>query len=453
MKKFLILLLLPAHIIFTVVLFFYLKGTYLKFLEQRGYVTVITRNNANCYYIYKNEPVGFEYDLAKEFSKYLNLDLKVIITPWNEMFDILNKKKGDFIAANLTITKERKELVDFSKPYMKIQQMVIVNKRNRSIKNIYDLKNKEIHIRRGTSYFNTLMKLNHEYDLNMSIVLHEDIPTEEFIRMVSEGIIEITVADSNIALLNKRYYPDIKIAFPISDYQYLAWAVKKRNKSLLNKINNFFSFIKENGIYKKIYDRYYSFVQIYNYLDLKKFHIRIQTRLPRYRDLIRDISQEYGFDWRLVAAVIYQESQFNPYARSFTGVRGLMQITLTTAREMGIKNRLDPKQSIKAGVRYLSWLYNRWSKISDNEDRLKFTLASYNVGYYHVMDAQRIAKQIGLDPTKWDSLKKTLPLLAYPKYYKKTRYGYARGWEPVRFVDRVMLYYDILRHYDVFKEK
>ena len=450
--KFFLFLIFPTYVLL-VFLFYYNKTSYLSYLKNKGYITVITRNNANCYYLYRDEPTGFEYDLAKEFAEFLHLKLKVILPLWNDMFLYLKKKKGDFIAAGLTITDLRKEIVDFSKPYMKVRQMIIINKRNKSIKDIFDLKGKEIHIRRGTTYFNTLVKLNYKYNLNLKIVLHEDIPTEEFIRMVAQNKIEVTVADSNIALLNKRYYPDIKIAFPISDYQYLAWAVKKGNKSLLLKINSFFEKIKKDGTFKKIYDRYYSFVQIYDYLDLKKFQRIINTRLPRYKDLIEDVAKRYGFDWRLIAAIIYQESHFNPYAKSFTGVRGLMQITLRTAYEMGIKNRLDPKQSIIAGVKYLKVLYERWKNIPSSDDRLFFTLASYNVGYYHVMDARKLAKEMGLDPNKWESIKKTLPLLAYPKYYRRLKYGYARGWEPVRFVKRVMLYYDILKHYNVFKEK
>ena len=164
-----------------------------------------------------------------------------------------------------------------------------------------------------------------------------------------------------------------------------------------------------------------------------------------YKDLIRREAKRHGFDWRLIAATIYQESHFNPHARSHTGVRGLMQLTLETAAELGIENRLDPEASVQGGVQYLADIYARFDDIQ-GLDRMLFTLASYNVGYGHVRDAQQIARDLDLPPDKWSSLKETLPLLRQRKYYSKTQYGYARGLEPVRFVTRILNYYDILRN-------
>ncbi|MBW2318765.1 MAG: transglycosylase SLT domain-containing protein, partial [Deltaproteobacteria bacterium] len=171
---------------------------------------------------------------------------------------------------------------------------------------------------------------------------------------------------------------------------------------------------------------------------------RIETRLPKYEKIIKRESNRYGFDWRLMAAVAYQESHLNPRAKSYKGVRGLMQLTLTTAKEMEIDSRLDPEQSIEGGIKYLSKIYKRFDKI-EGLDRMLFTLASYNIGYGHVRDAQKLALQKDLDTHKWASLKKTLPMLRQKKYYKKTKYGYCRGTEPVRYVNRVLTYYDILK--------
>jgi len=212
-------------------------------------------------------------------------------------------------------------------------------------------------------------------------------------------------------------------------------------------IDSFLDQVKENGDYAKIYERYYGKVHLFDYVDPKKFHKRIQTRLPKYLDLIKKTARSYGFDWRLIAAVIYQESHFNPKARSHTGVKGLMQVTLTTAKEMGITNRLDPAQSVQAGVKYLKKIADRWEEVPD-EERLTFALASYNIGYGHVRDAQKLAESKGLDPDRWESLKETLPLLRIKKYYKQTTYGYARGTEPVRYIQRIRTYYDILKKKD-----
>ncbi len=419
------------------------EGT-LEDIKKKGKITVIMTNNANVYYSYRDEYMGFEYDLVKKFAEFLEVKLEVITPGWDDMFQALNSGKGDMIAAGLTITKSREKLADFSEGYLEVQQQIIIHKRNNSINEIKDLNGKRIHIRPQTSYEQRLMELK-KNGVDIDIVLHENIPTEELIRMVAEKEIEVTVADSNIAKLNQRYYPDIEIAFPISEPQQLGWAVKNNSDKLRKKINEFFNKIEENGTFSQIYERYYRDVSIFDYVDIKRFHRRLKTRLPRYKDIIKKAAEKHGFDWRLIAAMVYQESHFNPYARSHTGVRGLMQVTQRTAREMGISNRMKPEQSVKAGVAYLAKIYNRFDDIKDPETRIMFALASYNVGYGHVRDAQDICKQKGWNPKKWSSLKRALPLLRERKYYKNTTYGYARGTEPVRYVNRIMTYYDIIK--------
>ncbi len=419
------------------------KKSALERIKEDGQITVITRNNAHCYYIYRDEPMGFEYDLAKAFSEYLGVKLKVITAHWERLFDMVNRGDGDFIAASLTITPSREELVDFSDEYLTIQQQAIINKGNYEIQSLEDLVGKTIHVRRATSYEERLYELKGE-GLDLTIEPHVDVPTEELIRMVAEEEIEVTIADSHIALLNRRYYPDVKIAFPIEEPQSLGWAVKKGEASLRNEINTFFKKIKKDGTFAKIYEKYFANVEIFDYVDLKKYHQRLDTRLPRYKDIIKKAAQRHGFDWRLIAATVYQESHFNPRAESYTGVRGMMQLTLKTADDMGITNRLDPIQSIVGGVKYLKKLYDQYEDVKE-PDRVLIALASYNVGYGHILDAQEIARQRDLDPNSWSSLEQILPLLRYPKYYKKTKNGYCRGTEPVRYVNRILTYYDILK--------
>lgn len=434
------------YIIIIVVTVFIFPGNRLSQLDKirnNDTLRVLTDNNANCYYLYRGKQMGFEYDLCKSFAEYLDVELKVITPKWNEIFTDLHNDNGDLIAANLTVTDERDNHVDFSNPYLKIKQHIITHYDNRSIKTIDDLAGKKIHIRKGTSYHQSLQKLL-DNGLKFDLVLYNDLPTEEFIRRVAKKEIKYTVSDSHIAHLNRRYYPDIRISIAIEEEQGLGWAVKEGDNNLLSEINKFFVKIKNNGQYKKIYERYFANIEIYDYVDVVKFHQRINSRLPKYKATIIKQAQKYNFDWRLIAAIIYQESHFDPWARSFSGVKGLMQVTLVTAREMGISNRLNPEQSIKAGVKYLHRIYNRFEDI-DGFDRILFSMASYNIGYGHVRDAQKIARKKGLDPYKWASLEETLPLLRYRKYYEKTKYGYARGTEPVRYVNHIMTYYDILR--------
>jgi len=416
----------------------------LEDILESGRIVMITQNNPMTYYIYREVPIGFEYELAKEFADFLGVELEVITPAWNQMIVDLENGKGDFIAAGMTITPSRQERIVFSEPYMSIRQHAITRSGKKGLNSIEDLSGKIVYVRDGTSYQERLLELQKE-GIDLYLELIPDVPTEEFIRQVVDEEILLTIADSNIALLNRRYYPDLRIAFPIAGEESLGWAVRKGDEDLAEKINEFFKFIRKNGSYQEIYDFYYNNIDVFEYVDVKKFHQRLETRLPKYRSIIEREADKNELDWRLLAAIIYQESHFNPRARSYTGVRGLMQVTQTTAREMGISNRMDPEQSVYAGTKYLARMYARFDDIESKLDRWLFSLASYNVGYGHVRDAQKIAEEKGLNPAKWSSLRETLPLLRYRKYYEKTRYGYARGTEPVRYVDRVMLYYDILR--------
>lgn len=413
-------------------------------IRRSGKLVVITDNNAHCYYTYRGKAMGFEYDLAKAFADRLGVDLKVRTPGWDGLFPALQKGRGDLVAASLTVTEQRQTQVDFSAPYLPIRQHIIYHRDKRAPRTIDDLAGRTIHVRRGSSYHERLLQLKKE-GVDVRLVLHANVPTEELIRQVADQEIALTVADTNVAVLNRRYYPAVAIGFPIAEEQSLAWAVRKGNTSLLKEINAFWDAIKADGTFDKLYRKYYTGVKNFDYVDVVSFHNAVEDRLPRYADLIRREAERHGFDWRLIAATIYQESHFNPHARSHTGVRGLMQLTLETAAEMGIENRLDAEESIRGGVKYLAGIYARFDDIP-GRDRMLFTLASYNVGYGHVRDAQEIAREKNLPPDKWASLRETLPLLRLRRYYSKTQYGYARGTEPVRFVTRILNYYDILRN-------
>ncbi|MCP3872218.1 MAG: membrane-bound lytic murein transglycosylase MltF [Desulfobacteraceae bacterium] len=418
-------------------------------IKKTGVLRLITNNSINTYYYYNGKPSGFEYDLAKTFADYLNVDLDIVTPGWNNMFSYLKLGKGDLIASGLAITRERLEKVNFSIPYMTIRQHIVHHELVFGPKNIEDLTFRTLHIRRGTSYHSRLVEIKNS-GVEFNYILHDNVPTEELIRMVHSREIKFTVADNNIAYLNQRYYPDIRIGIPLQEKESLAWAVNKNDSEMLEQINKFFLYANEKGILKQISDKYYASIEDSDPFDLKKFHQRIESRLPRYKDIILKESKKYGFDWRLVAAIVYQESHFNPNARSFTNVRGLMQVTTATAEEMGIQNRLKPSQSIKAGLKYLDKMVKKFDYLEDDHEKVQFALASYNIGYGHVTDAIRITKDLGLDETKWQNLKTALPLLSKSKYYKKTKYGYARGWEPVQYVERILTYFDILKQKEFF---
>jgi membrane-bound lytic murein transglycosylase F len=415
----------------------------LRRIEEKARITLITKNNGHCFYTYGGESMGFEHDLAKAFADHLGVNLRVRTPRAREMVEALNMGEGDFIAANMTVTPSRKEHVDFSDEYLSVQQRVVLHRNNYTVRRLEDLNGKTIHVRKGTPYEERLYELR-DQGIDFTLRRHYDTPVEELIRRVATKRIEITIADSNIALLNRRYYPDIRIGCPVEDPQSVAWAVRKGERALLAEINSFFDVIRANGTFQRIYETYYRNVEIFDRFDVKKFHERIRTRLPKYEAIIRRAADKYGFDWRLIAAVVYQESHFDPNARSHRGAKGLMQLTKTTAEEMSVTDRLDPEQSIMGGVKYLNKLYGRY-KTAEGSDRLLITLASYNVGPRQISNAQSIAQRKGLNPYEWSSLEEALPLLCRERYVRRGKLGDCRGNEPVRYVNRILLYFDILR--------
>jgi membrane-bound lytic murein transglycosylase F len=439
--KVLLFLLLFVAIVFYIGSFLRRDG--LEVIRDREEITVLTVNNAHCYYIYRDRPTGFEYDLAKAFSTYLGVRLKVVTSSPDELYAKLRSGMGDFIAANLSSSMSRGSLVAFSDPYLVVKHQVIIHKDNSQIRTLADLRGRTIYVRRGSAYEETLKELKRDKKWNISIQRYEDMPTEELIKMVNDKQIGITISDSHIAMLNRRYCPDVRIAFSIGRPQFLSWAVRKSDQALLEKIDEFLRKIKQDGTFRAIYRKYYGNVEDFDYVDLKKYHESLEERLPKYRAFFEKAAQKYDFDWRLIAAMVYQESHFDPEAISFTGVEGIMQLTQDTAADMGVMDRKSVEKSIMAGARYLRQLYNQFDEVG-NPDRLYLALASYNVGRGHVTDAQKIASEKGLDSNSWAILEQVLPLLSYREYYKKTTYGYCRGTEPVNYVNRIRTYYDIL---------
>ncbi|MBW1987964.1 MAG: membrane-bound lytic murein transglycosylase MltF [Deltaproteobacteria bacterium] len=411
-------------------------------IKASGTLVVLSSNSFHGVYYYQDDPRGFEYELCKAFADYLGVRLHVLTPPLEKRMAMLEKGKAYMVAAGLHATDRGSEHLDYSVPYRQVTQHVVVNRFNRGIHCWEDLAGRMVHVRRG-GFFEYLLRARAGQAPSFTLVAHSEGGQEFFLEDVHSREIEATVADEHVALMARRRHPDLVLAFPLEGKRPLAWAVKKGDARLLEKMNKFLLQAKADGTVDRLWNKYYKGLEDFDYLDLKRFHRRLKTRLPRYRDAIVQAARENGFDWRLIAAVTYQESHFNPRAESYTGVRGLMQLTETTAEEMGVTDRLDPKQNILAGVAYLRKLYDRFKDIPE-PDRMLFTLAAYNVGYGHVQDARNLASDQGMDPNSWSAVSKTLPLLRLRKYYRNTTYGYCRGTEPVRYVNRVLTYYDIL---------
>jgi membrane-bound lytic murein transglycosylase F len=416
----------------------------LQKILKTGKITVATRNTAHCYYIYRDQPMGFEYELAQAFAAYLGVKLEIkVVDHWDDMISALNHGSAAFIAASTPIMPQHQRAISFSDGYMEVNQQIVTHRKNNRIKNVADLSGKTIDVRKGTAYQHRLAELKKQ-GIDLAIRLHEDLPTEELIQKVADGEIDFTIANSNIILINQRNFPTAVSAVSINDRLQLGWAVYPKSIELLERMNHFFQTIKKSGEFDKIYQKYYDDNKDFDYVDLKAFHRRLKSRLSRYSPFIKVAANKHGFDWRLIAAQIYQESHLNPWAKSRAGAKGLMQMLPSTARSLGVTDLFDPVQNINAGVQHLRNLYDMYDN-AKGEDRLLISLAAYNIGQGHISDARKLAKQKGLDPNKWVSLAQTLPLLQYRKYYKHAKYGFCRGTEPVRYIKQIMIYYDVLQ--------
>ncbi len=413
-------------------------------IKKTGILRLITDNSINTYYYSNGEPVGFEYELAGAFADFLNVEIDVVTPGWNNMLLTLEQGKGDFIAAGLVITRDGLEKVNFSIPYMTIRQHVIHHKQDLGPEKIEDLKTLTIHVNRDTSFHSRLSELK-KSGIGLNYTLYDNVSTEELIRMVQDKDIKYTIASNTLAQMSRRYYPDIRIGIPIQEKESLAWAVSKKDPDMLEQVNKFFLYAAQTGLLKRLSDKYFSNIRDPDPLDLQKFHERIETRLPEYKQLIYKEAIKQGLDWKLIVAIVYQESKFDPEATSTNNIKGLMQVTSVAAEELGITDSLKPSTSIKAGIQYFDKMMKKFDHVDNHHEKISFALASYNVGYGHVSDAVQIAKDMGLDPTKWQSLKKTLPLLSKPNYYTKAKHGYTRGWESVQYVERILTYYDMLK--------
>lgn len=418
-------------------------------LEQvldSGELRVYTRNSPTAYYHGPHGPAGLEYQLARTFADRLGVKLKVVVADnLQDIFTGLNKGRADLAAAALTITKQRQQKIRFAPAYQTItQQLVYRLGSTPEPKDIDSLNQGHLEVVANSSHAERLQQLKQQHpDLDW----HEnpDTGSTELLTLVAQQIVDYTVADSNEVAINRRYFPELRVAFDISEPQRLAWAMpRSEDTSLYHEVEQFFHDMQESGELAHLIKQNYEYVRNYNYAGTPTFMHHMRSRMPNYRSLFKKAEKETGIDWRLIASVAYQESHWNPLAVSPTGVRGIMMLTNLTADQLGVEDRTDPRESIEGGARYIQSLYERFDDIPETE-RMWFTLAAYNVGYGHVRDVQGITAQRGGDPSKWTDVKTNLPLLRQRKWYRQTRYGYARGNEPVTYVDNIRSYYDIMR--------
>ena len=379
------------------------------------------------------------------FADELGVSLTLLIPDsFDDLLEQITNNAVHIAAAGLTVTKEREKVFRFGPTYQEITEQLIYNVSNKRPKSLARLDG-SLEVVANSSHEERL-KLLKDDNKNLSWKANHEIESEELLQMVSDGIIDYTVADSNELLLNQRFLINLRVAFDISEPQQLAWALPQTDdNSLFLEVQKFFKKIKENGELTRLIERNYGHVESFDYVGTKIFLRHIEKRLPAYRNFFEKAGEIQDVDWRLIAAMGYQESHWNPDAVSPTGVRGIMMLTLKTAKELNIKNRLDPESSISGGAMYFKQSRERMDEEITEPDRTWMAMAAYNVGYSHLQDARIITRKLKKNPNLWIDVKEALPLLAQKKWYKQTRYGYARGWEPVRYVENIRSYYDILK--------
>jgi len=419
----------------------------LEQIRSSGELRAVTRNAATTFYEGPHGSTGMEYDLLQRFATYLNVKLTLITS--DDLKDILEQVEdgqAHVAAAGLTVTDERKQKVIFAPAYQSITQQLIYNtKASKKPKRLTDLETGVIEVIANSSHVERLDEIKQTWQ-NLKWRENTDAGANELMNLVAENTIDYTIADSNEFAITNRYLPQLKVAFNISEPQQLAWAFSKgKDLSLYNKAVTFFNNLKTSGELDGLIERHYGHINRYDYAGTYTYMYHVSRRLPKYREMLNDASTSSNIDWKLLAAVSYQESHWNPLARSPTGVRGMMMLTNATAKQLGVDTRTDPEQSINGGARYLRSLIDRMPDAMDETDRIWIALAAYNVGLGHVKDAQLITELRGDNPYKWEDLKKSLPLLRQRKWHKTTRHGYARGLEPVHYVENIRSYYDILR--------
>lgn len=411
-----------------------------------GELRVVTRNTPTTYYIGPDGPAGPEYDLVRGFADRLGVELVLnSVESVSEIVPYLLEGKAHMAAAGLSATDTRRKYLDFSYPYLDVDMHLIYKLGTGRPRSMDETAGRTIEVVADSSHSQMMEALSQVYpDLNWS--QNADDEVVDLLEKVAMGEIDFTISDSTEFNIQRHFYPDLRVALDLEIDDPIAWAFRKDNgASLLEEADHYLIDSDRSGMLAQISDRYYGHTEEFDYVGTRSFIRHFESRFPRYRDTFEQAAAESGVDWRLLAALGYQESHWRSHAVSPTGVKGIMMLTNATADYLDIEDRMDPQSSIFGGARYLALQHDRLPDSIGEPDRTWFALAAYNVGYNHLMDARQIVEWQGGDPDTWIDVSEALPLLAKRRWYERVPYGYARGWEPVLYVNNIRSYYNIIR--------
>jgi len=419
--------------------------TTLEEIQNRGELRVVTLPGSTTYFKNARGEGGFEYWLSKAFAEHLGVELNV--STRDSVGGVLvsvGGPLGDFAAAGLTATPARKKHFRFSVPYNHVTQKVIYRNGDNRPRSVEDLIDSELLVIPKSSHSERLKELKQQYP-ELTWQEMEGLEMLDLMALVDAGKTDYAVVDSNSYLVDRGIYPRARAAFELSEPQPIAWAFPPHgDRTLIEAANKFIQAYEASGKLAKLKEKVLHHTDLFTQGGAQLFMSRVHSRLPDYLDLFKEVARKHEMDWQLLAAIAYQESHWDEKATSPTGVRGLMMLTRPTAKEMGVKNRLDPQQSLDGGARYFLETKSRLPGDITEPDRTWFALAAYNIGMGHLEDARVLTERAGKDPHLWKDVRQYLPLLQQKKYFSTVKHGYARGHEPIAYVRNVRHYKSIL---------
>lgn len=431
------------------------KQDSLDHILSTGELRVISRNGPTTFYQDKTGPTGFEYHLTKLLADDLGVSLQ--IEPGftiESIFTHLQRGEADLAAAGLKLTGQREDNYPHSPSYYSSIPQIIYKAGTFRPRSLADLASMKIVVIANSSHAHALQALQQGGSpLNWEGI--EGADTMELLELVNTGKAKLAILDSNEFKVQQPLYPRLKVAFDLGGEQQLVWFLSpgRDNTQLLKRIVALFTRLETSGEMAQLSKQHLAHATGITRMGARTFTRNMRRVLPKYQAMIQQVAAEYQLDWHLLGAIAYQESHWNPRATSPTGVRGMMMLTRPTAKELGVKNRLDPLQSLRGGARYLKNIKRRLPQRIKEPDLTWFSLAAYNVGLGHLEDARVITQSLGGNPDIWVDVSKHLPLLQNSKYYQRTRHGYARGSEPVNYVKNIRQYYSILQWQDIAANK
>ena len=424
-------------------------------VRQAGTLVVATRRSPATYFNGATGPDGLEYALVNAFARHLGVQVRFVFPDTlEELIDATERGGVHMAAAGLTITESREQRLSFTLPYQYVTEQLIYRRGTERPRALTDIAAGDLHIVAGSSHEETLRRLRETEFPDLSWQTHPGNSSSKLLSQVDQGRLRLTVADSNASALNRRVFTRTAKAFELGDTKPIAWAFSNLGDASLRKAAcRFLQGLERDGTLKRLRARYFGHSGRLNFVDTREFWRHVRDRLPRYRAYFERAAEQTGIDWRLLAAIGYQESHWREDAVSPTGVRGIMMLTQATAKHIGIEDRNDPEQSIIGGAKYLRVVEEKIPDRIPEPNRMWLTLAGYNIGFGHLEDARILTERDGANPDLWLEVKQRLPLLSRKKYYETVRHGRARGREPVDYVDNIRNYYDLLVWYTTTSDR